>query len=111
TIGHADPVQGWEKQATRAGGQAKPRCRSGLEAAAAAARAGGVGILEYEPAAHHLVLEIDLHPVEVDIRLHVNEDLHTLALQLLIHLALLIFRQVEHIAEAGAPATFHTDAQ
>src|SRR5208283_3641293 len=39
------------------------------KARAAAAGAGGVGILEYESPAHDLVLEVDLGAVQVEIRL------------------------------------------
>ena len=42
------------------------RVRLGVKAAAAAARAGRVRILEHEAAAHDLVLEVDLDPVEVE---------------------------------------------
>src|SRR5438270_2262974 len=61
------------------GSNLSSQCLGG-EAAAAAAGAGRVGILEDEPAAHDLVLEVDLGAVQVEIALHVAQDLHAVRL-------------------------------
>src|SRR5688500_14049702 len=60
----------------------------GLERRPAAARARGVRVLAHEAAAHDLVLEVDLDSVEVQVALHVAQDLHAVRFHLLIGLAL-----------------------
>src|SRR4051812_23761904 len=69
-----------------------------------------IGILEDEPATHHLVLEIDLGTIEVEIRLAVSEDLYALAFHDFIVLGCRL-GQVEHIGEPGAAAPFYANAK
>src|SRR5687767_7656880 len=84
---------------------------SGRERRAATAGAGGVGVLEDEPAAHDLVLEVDLDAAEVDQAFVVAQDLHAVRLELLVGLALLFLDEVQRVGEPAAPAALHADAQ
>src|SRR3954468_6266946 len=82
-----------------------------LERRPATTRAGRVRVLKDEPSSHYFILEVDLDAVEVEVALHVAQDLDSLRLEDFVHLAGGLFGEVEHVAEATAPAALHADAQ
>src|ERR1035437_8885338 len=82
-----------------------------LEAASAAAGAGGVGVLEDKSAAHHFVFEIDLCPIEIEIGFHIAKNLHPVGIHFFIAIGFGLFGEVEHVAEAAASAAFDTDTK
>src|SRR2546421_12718680 len=66
----------------------------GAERRPASAGAGRVRILEHESAAHHLVLEVDLNTIEIQVALHIAQDLYTLRFNLLVGFAFGLFGEV-----------------
>ena len=83
----------------------------GVKRRTAAAGARGVGVLEDEAAAHDFVLEIDLNAVEIEVGLHIHENLHAVTVHFLVVVALGLFGEVEHVREPAAAAAFNTDAE
>src|SRR5687768_8610648 len=81
------------------------------EGGTAPARARRVRVLEHEAATHYLVLEVDLDPVEVQVALHVAQDLHAVRFQDFVALGRLVFDEIQRVAEPRAPAAADADAQ
>src|SRR5207237_10132773 len=84
---------------------------SGRERRPASAGAGRVRILKHESAAHHLVLEVDLNTIEIQVALHIAQDLYTLRFNLLVGFAFGLFGEVEQVGKPATSATLDAHAQ
>src|SRR5688500_158388 len=69
---------------------------SDCERRTAAARCRGVGVLEDKSAAHHLIFEIDLRALEIEVALGVADHADTMSFKLLVVVVALL-GQVEDI--------------
>jgi len=71
----------------------------GREARAAAATAGGVGVVEHKAASHDLVFEIDRHTAQVEQALWIDDDLDPVLLEEFVRVFLGL-GEVQEVAEA-----------
>lgn len=86
------------------------RAISDGEAGATTARALGVGVAELKAAAHHVVLKVDLCPVEVQVTFGIAVDAYAVLFEDAV-VGVGLIDDIEHVVEARATTGFDPYAQ